>query len=104
MSSFDDRSKSFEKKFANDQEFQFKLTGRRNKYFGEWAAVKLNKQGQEIETYINEVIKADLKEPGDMDLVSKVLEDFKKFSVNISEQEIKIKLNECLEKAKVDFQ
>ena len=39
-----------------------------------------------------------------MDLVSKVLEDFKKFSVNISEQEIKIKLNECLEKAKVDFQ
>ena len=80
------------------------MTGRRNKYFGEWAAVKLNKQGQEIETYINEVIKADLKEPGDMDLVSKVLEDFKKFSVNISEQEIKIKLNECLEKAKVDFQ
>ena len=103
MSSFDNRSKSFEKKFANDQEFQFKLTGRRNKYFGDWAAAKLNKQGQEIEAYINEIIKADLKEPGDMDLISKVLEDFNKFSVNISEDEVKNKLNECLEKAKKDF-
>ena len=104
MSSFDDRSKSFEKKFANDQELQFKLTGRRNKYFGEWAAEKLNKKGQEIETYVNEVMRADLKKPGDMDLISKVLEDFKKFSVNISEEEVKNKLNECLEKAKADFQ
>ena len=61
MSSFDDRKKSFEKKFANEQELQFKITGRRNKYFGEWAADKLNKKGQEIETYVSEVIKADLK-------------------------------------------
>tara|TARA_Y100000768_G_scaffold358122_1_gene313689 strand:+ start:585 stop:899 length:315 start_codon:yes stop_codon:yes gene_type:complete len=104
MSSFDERSKSFEKKFANDQEFQFKLTGRRNKYFGDWAAAKLNKQGQEIEAYVNEIIKAHLKKPGDTDLIGKVLEDFKKFSINISEEEVKNKLNECLEKAKVDFQ
>ena len=68
MSSFDDRKKSFEKKFANDQELQFKLTARRNKYFGEWAASKLNKKDQEIEVYVGEVIRADLKEPGDMDL------------------------------------
>ena len=68
------------------------------------AAAKLNKQGQEIEVYINEIIKADLKEPGDMDLINKVLEDFKKFSVNISEEEVKNKLNEYLEKAKADFQ
>ena len=42
MSSFDDRKKSFEKKFANEQELEFKITVRRNKYFGEWAADKLN--------------------------------------------------------------
>ena len=75
MSSFDDRKKSFEKKFANEQELQFKITGRRNRYFGKWAAEKLNKKGQEIETYVNEVMRADLKEPGDMDLIGKVQKD-----------------------------
>jgi len=104
MSSFDDRKKSFEKKFASDQELQFKITGRRNKYFGQWAAEKLQKKDQDIETYIDEVIKADLKEAGDMDLISKVLEDFKAASENITEEEIKTKLDEFLEKAKADFQ
>ena len=44
MSSFDDRKKSFENKFANDQELQFKIKGRRNKYFGQWVADKLGKK------------------------------------------------------------
>jgi len=38
MSSFDEREKSFEKKFAHDQELQFKVSARRNKYIGEWAS------------------------------------------------------------------
>ena len=104
MSSFDDRKKSFENKFANDQELQFKIKGRRNKYFGQWAADKLGKKDQEIENYIDEVIKADLKKPGDMDLVGKVQQDFKASNSNISEDEIKSKLDEFFEKAKVDFQ
>ena len=104
MSSFDDRKKSFEKKFINDQELQFKITGRRNKYFGEWAAEKLSKKDHEIEEYTNEVIKADLKEPGDMDLIEKVQKDFKTLNLEISQDDIKVKLGECFEKAKTDFQ
>ena len=104
MSSFDDRKKSFENKYANDQELQFKIKGRRNKYFGQWAADKLGKKDQEIENYIDEVIKADLKKPGDMDLVVKVQQDFKASNSNISEDEIKSKLDEFFEKAKDDFQ
>ena len=65
---------------------------------------KLQKKDQDIETYIDEVITADLKEAGDMDLISKVLEDFKAASENITEEEIKTKLDEFLEKAKADFQ
>ena len=38
MSSFDEREKSFEKKFAHDQELQFKVSARRNKYIGECAS------------------------------------------------------------------
>ena len=103
MSSFDDRKKSFEKKFANDQELQFKITSRRNKYFGEWAAEKLNKKDQEIENYVNEVMRADLKEPGDMDLIGKVQKDLDSLNDKISIEEIKSKLDECFEKAKKDF-
>ncbi len=103
MSSFDDRKKSFEKKFINDQELQFKITGRRNKYFGEWAAEKLSKKDHEIEEYTNEVIKADLKEPGDMDLIEKVQKDLESLNDKISLDEIKSKLDECFEKAKKDF-
>ncbi len=38
MSSFDEREKSFEKKFAHDEELQFKISARRNKYLGQWAS------------------------------------------------------------------
>ena len=38
MSSFEDRKKSFEKKFAHDQELQFKVSAKRNKYLGEWVS------------------------------------------------------------------
>ena len=103
MSSFDDRKKSFENKFANDQELQFKIKGRRNKYFGQWVADKLGKKNKEIENYIDEVIKAYLKKPGDMDLIGKVQQDFKASNSNISEDGIKSKLDEFFEKAKVDF-
>ena len=103
MSSFDDRKKSFEKKFANDQELQFKVTSRRNKYFGEWAASKLGKKDQDIEKYIDEVIMADLKEPGDIDLISKVLNDFQNLNIKISQEEIKIKLDDFFNLAKKDF-
>ena len=42
MSTFDEREKSFEKKFAHDEEKQFKISARRNKYLGEWASRILN--------------------------------------------------------------
>jgi len=103
MSSFDDRKKSFEKKYASEQELQFKVIGRRNKYFGEWVAAKLNKKDEEIETYVSEVIRADLKKPGDMDLIEKVQKDLNILNDKISLDEIKSKLDECFEKAKKDF-
>jgi len=90
------------KKFS-EAELQFKVIGRRNKYFGEWVAAKLNKKDEEIETYVSEVIRADLKEPGDMDLIEKVQKDLNILNDKISLDEIKSKLEECFEKAKKDF-
>ena len=76
MSKFDEREKSFEKKFAKDQELQFKVSARSNKYLGEWASSKLDKNEKEKQNYVNEVIMADMEEAGTEDVFRKVKKDF----------------------------
>ena len=44
MNTFDDRKKSFEKKFQMDQELQFKVSARSNKYLAEFVVAKLGKK------------------------------------------------------------
>ena len=77
MSSFEDRKKSFEKKFAHDQELQFKVSARRNKYLGEWVSQILDYNSDQEKEYIQSVIKADFAEAGDEDVFRKIKEDLK---------------------------
>ena len=102
MSSFDERQKGFEKKFAHDQELQFKVSARRNKYIGEWVSKILGYNDEKIKEYIQSVIKADFAEAGDEDVFRKLKEDLKDH--NISEDDIRKKMDELNEKAKSDFQ
>ena len=101
MSSFEDRKKSFEKKFAHDQELQFKVSARRNKYLGQWVSNILGFDENKEKQYIQEVIKADFAEAGDQDVQRKIKEDLKEHS--ISEEQIRNKMDELNEKAKSDF-
>jgi len=101
MSSFDEREKSFEKKFAHDEELQFKISARRNKYIGEWASKILGYNSDQEKEYIQSVIKADFAEAGDEDVFRKVKEDLK--DDNISDEDIRKKMDELNEKAKSEF-
>ena len=101
MSSFEDRKKSFEKKFAHDQELQFKVSARRNKYLGEWVSQILDYNSDLEKEYIQSVIKADFAEAGDEDVFRKIKEDLK--DKNISDEELRKKMDELNEKAKTDF-
>ena len=101
MSSFEDRKKSFEKKFAHDQELQFKVSARRNKYIGEWVSQLLNLNSDQEKDYIQSVIKADFAEAGDQDVFRKIKEDLKE--QNISDEDLRKKMDELNEKAKTDF-
>ena len=103
MSKFDEREKGFEKKFIRDEELQFKVNAKRNKYLGEWAAGKLDKSDIDKEAYIQEVIKSDFAEPGDEDVFRKIQGDFKKASISISDLEIREQMSSLLERAKKDF-
>jgi len=101
MSSFDEREKSFEKKFVHDEELQFKVSARRNKYIGEWASKILGHNPDQEKEYIQSVIKADFAEAGDEDVFRKVQDDLKDH--NISDEEIRKKMDDLNEKDKSDF-
>ena len=101
MSSFENRKKSFEKKFAHDQELQFKVSARRNKYLGEWVSEILGYNSDQEKEYIQSVIKADFAEAGDEDGFRKIKQDLKE--KNISDEELRKKMDELNEKAKIDF-
>ena len=103
MSKFYEREKSFEKKFVRDEELQFKVSAKRNKYLGEWAAEKLSKSDADKEAYIQEVIKSDFAEPGDEDVFRKIQGDFKKASISISDLEIREQMSSLLERAQKEL-
>jgi hypothetical protein len=75
MTTFNDREKSFEKKFEKDQELQFKVNARRNKLLGLWAAGLMGKSGADAEAYAKEVVVADFEKPGDSDVIAKLVKD-----------------------------
>ena len=101
MSTFDDRKKSFEKKFAHDEELKFKVDARKNKYIAQWVSKILGYDEEKEKFYIQSVIKADFQEAGDEDVFRKIKVDLKDH--NISDDEIRKKMNELNEKAFSDF-
>ena len=103
MNKFDEREKSFEKKFAKDQELQFKVAARSNKYLGEWISSKLGKTEEEKKNYIQEIIKADMEEAGSEDVFRKVKKDLEKNSIIIEDSEIRDQMEKALSRAQEDF-
>ena len=98
MTTFDDREKAFEDKYKHDQDLQFRVEVRRNKLLGLWAAELLGKE--DAEAYAKEVVSADFEEPGDADLVRKLLGDLADGGVEMSEHRLRNKMEECREAAK----
>ena len=103
MNKFDEREKSFEKKFAKDQELQFKVAARSNKYLAEFVCSRLSKPDQEKQAYIQEIIKADMEEAGSEDVFRKIKKDFQKASISIDDSEIRDQIEKAFSRAKEDF-
>ena len=103
MSSFEEREKNFEKKFAHDEELQFKVSARRNKYLGQWVSQILSYDLEKEKEYIQSVIKADFEEAGDEDVFRKIKNDFQQAGVSIEDSEIRDEMQRALNRAKDDF-
>ena len=103
MNKFDERKKTFEKKFQIDEELKFKVEARSNKYLGEWAGSQLGKTEEVKRKYIQEIIKADMEEAGSEDVFRKIKEDFQTASITIGDSEIRDQMDRALLRAKEDF-
>ena len=75
MTTFNDREKAFEKKFEHDQDIQFKVTARKNKMLGLWAAGLMGKSGADAEHYSRDIVMADFEKPGDHDVIHTLMRD-----------------------------
>jgi hypothetical protein len=99
MTTFDKREDGFEKKFAHDEELQFKAGARRNKLLGLWAAEKLGLSGPQADAYAKEVVMADFEEAGDEDVFRKIRRDFDAKGITLSDVDIRRTMNELLAQA-----
>ncbi len=100
---FDDRKKGYEAKFVHDAEQQFRITARRNRLIGLWAAERMQLTAAEADAYAKTVIQADFEEIGDGDVIGKLIGDLVKNGIEISDIEIRDKLAHFTEIARAQI-
>jgi hypothetical protein len=89
MTTFDDRERAFENKYARDQEMQFRIVARRNKLLGQWAANLMGLSQAEADAYASDVIRADFEEAGDEDVIRKVVGDLTSAGIDCDESKVR---------------
>ena len=92
MTNFSDKERAEEAKYAFDEEMTFRVTARRNRLVGQWAAEKMGLSPEESASYAREVIQADFEEAGDEDVIRKVLGDLTAAGCEVDEAEIRATL------------
>jgi hypothetical protein len=100
MTTFDDREQGFERKFALDQEQEFKATSRRNRALGKWAAALMGLEGKHVDDYAKAIIKSEFAPAGDEDVLRKVFEDLKGSGVAVTEGDVRMKMAELMAQAR----
>jgi hypothetical protein len=96
MSSFDDRERAFEAKYARDEDMAFRVTARRNRLVGQWAAAKMGLTAEETDAYAKAVVQADFEEAGDDDVIRKLVGDLTAAGTDVTEGEIRRALDEAM--------
>jgi len=100
MTDFKDRERAEEAKFALDNDTAFRIAARRNRLLGEWAAGLMNLTPEETDAYKKAVVQADFEESGDEDVIRKLLGDLTGARTDVSEADIRVKLEELTVEAR----
>ena len=100
MTTFDDRERAFEAKYARDEEMAFRVTARRNKLVGQWAAEKMKLTPEETDAYARAVVHAEFEEAGDEDVVRKLVGDLTAAGIDTDESDVRDALDEKMIEAR----
>lgn len=102
MTTFDDRERAFENKYAHDEEMQFRAYARRNRLLGLWAAEQMGRSGEAAADYARSIVIEDLKEKGDDDVLRRVLDDLHQAGKPVEASELRRKMDALLAEAKAE--
>lgn len=94
MTTFDDRERAFETKFARDEEMAFRVVARRNRLLGVWAAELMKLTPEEADAYAKAVVHAEFEEAGDEDVIRKLVGDLTAAGVDIDDARVRLALDE----------
>lgn len=100
MTSFDDRERAFEAKYARDEEMAFRVIARRNRLVGQWAAAKMKLTPEETDAYAKAVVQVDFEEAGDEDVIRKLIGDLTAANVEVDEATVRSALVEQMIEAR----
>ena len=103
MTNFSDREKAFENQFAREEEMQFRVTARRNRLVGAWAAEKMGLTPEEADAYAKSVVQADFEEAGDEDVVRKLLGDLLGAGIDVDDATVRAALDAKAVEARRQF-
>lgn len=97
---FDDREKSQERKFQQEQELAFRLRARRNKLLGQWAAGRMGLAGDAAEAYAAALVAAAVERGDDAAILTAIGRDLAAKGVGLDEEAIRRELARCAQTAK----
>ncbi len=100
MTTFDDREKTFENKFKNDEELRFKAAARRDRLLGLWAAAQMGKSGADAEAYASELVALDVERPGDDEVVTRIGNDLRAAGKPIADHTVRARMHDFHETAR----
>ncbi len=103
MTTMNDRERGFEAKFAHDEDTHFRVTARRNRLFGAWAAERMGLTAAESDAYAVSVVQADFEEAGDEDVLRKVAADLTAADKSVPADELRARLEAMLVEARRQF-
>jgi hypothetical protein len=89
MTTFNDRERAEEAKFAHDADVLFRIQARRNKLLGQWAAQRMALDAAETESYARAVVQAEFEEAGDEDVVRTVHGDLLMAGLEVTDAEVR---------------
>ncbi len=100
MTTFQERERAFEAKFAHDEEFRFRVIARRDKLIADWAAERLHLPGSASADLIASVLKVHDGAGHDNMMRQHLAKTFAEHGGTVEPTEIASAMNDCAAKAR----